>query len=162
METSYKSSAEPIYRSLKYSLFPSISNLHAANLLLKMRRFTRSSARSQPATSDKPLPPNPVDLKIAHHHGTSVALEATTERLEASKKAPISSPEERIHELTKEGGQQRLEIRYHLQMQDATRDLYEDCKFVAERLERAIAKFSSVQEEVEADWYQAMEGVQTV
>jgi hypothetical protein len=129
-----------------------------------MPQSTRSSARPQLAlaVSDKPVPPNPVDDEIARNHGTSVALEATTERLQGSKKVPSPTPAERIHELTEENGQLRLEVRYHQQMQDAMRALQEDAKFVAEKLERAVVAFNRVQKAVEDDWYQAIEGVQAV
>ena len=89
-----------------------------------------------------------------------MALEATTERLQASKNTPPLSQAERIHELTKENGQLRLEVRSHQQMQDAMRALHEDAKFVAERLEQAAVEFSRVQKEVEDDWYQAIDGTQ--
>jgi TolA-binding protein len=105
---------------------------------------------------DNPMEPSAVDLKIGRHHGKTVALEATPEHLQASKKAPIPDLPQRIHELTKENGRLRLEVRYHQQMQEAIRALQEDAKFVAETLEHAIVEFSKIQKEVEDDWYHAM------
>jgi hypothetical protein len=118
-----------------------------------------TSIRSQQLPSDNHMSPNPTDRAIARNHGTSTALEATRERLEASKRAPIPTPAERIHELTKENGELRLEIRFYRQMQGAMKALQEDAEFVAEKLEQTILRFSRVQDEVERDWYEGMEGV---
>jgi TolA-binding protein len=122
-----------------------------------MHRVTRSSKQAKKA--DKPMAPTAVDLEIGRHQGKTVALEATPERLQASKKAAIPGLSERIHELTKENGQLRLEVRYYQQMQEAIQALQEDAKFVAETLEHTIVEFGKMQKEVEDDWYQAMQGV---
>lgn len=105
------------------------------------------------------MSPTTVDLEIGRHHGKTVALEATPERLQASKKAPTPGLAERIHELTQENGRLRLEIKYYHQMQEAIQGLQEDAKFVAETLENTIIEFGKVQKEAEDDWYQAMQGV---
>lgn len=122
-----------------------------------MHRVTRSSRQTK--NLDRPMAPTVVDLEIEHHQGNTVALEATPERLQASKKAPMPSLPQRIHELTKENGQLRLEVRYYQQMQEAIQALQEDAKFVAETLERTIVEFGKVQKEVEDDYHQAMQGV---
>jgi hypothetical protein len=129
---------------------------------------TRSSAKARPTTfarekglvSDKPVAPTPVDIEINRHRGTTVAVEATTERLQASKRAPVPDLAQRIQELTRENGRLRLEIAYHQNMQKNTPDFIEDVKFVVERLEQVVIKFDRMQRVVKDDWEQAMEGVQ--
>ncbi|KAH6694370.1 hypothetical protein BKA61DRAFT_418413, partial [Leptodontidium sp. MPI-SDFR-AT-0119] len=63
---------------------------------------------------DKPIEPSSVD-----QNGKIIALEATPELLEATKKEPIPDLSQRIDELTRENGRLRLEIRYHQRMQEA-------------------------------------------
>lgn len=102
------------------------------------------------------MEPSAIDLKIRRNHGTTVALEATPEHLQASKNAPIPELSQRVHELTKENGRLRLEARYYQQMQEAVRALQEDVKFVAETMRNSIVEFSKIQEEVEEDWNRAI------
>ena len=104
------------------------------------------------------MEPSAVDLKIGRNHGQTVALEATPEHLQASKNAPIPDLSQRIHELTRENGRLRLEVRYYQQMQEAIRALQEDAKFMVETMENSIVEFGKVQEEVEDDWCRAMGG----
>jgi predicted transcriptional regulator len=108
------------------------------------------------------MPPSPVDLEIARHHGTSVALEATAERLQASKKAPIPTPSERIYELTKENGLLRLEIRSLKQIREPIRELKEDAEFIEATLNRMVTRFNQAMERVDDDLNEALEGVQGV
>lgn len=109
--------------------------------------------------SDKPMAPTAVDLKIGRHHGKTAALEATPERLQASKNVPIKDLPERIHELTKENGQLRLEIKHLKDKVAGLWGLKEDAEFVSETLEYTLAEFRKMEKEVEYDRYQAMEGV---
>jgi hypothetical protein len=98
-------------------------------------------------------------LEIGRHNGTTVALDATDDRLQASKKAPAPSLSERVHELTRENGQFRLEIRFYQQKQDAVQVLRQDVKFLAEKLEYALVEYNKVESEARDDWHQALEGV---
>jgi len=118
-----------------------------------MPRITRSSAK--PQRSDKPSRPTPVDLEIARHKGTSAALEATPDRLQASKRAPVPSPAERIQELTRENGQLRVEIRCHHQKQDAIKVLKGRFNFAFGELEQSVAEFYEVEREIEDERDQA-------
>jgi len=91
-----------------------------------------------------------------------VALEATTERLQASKKAPIPTPSERIYELTKENGLLRLEIRSLKQIREPIRELKEDAEFIEATLNRMVTRFNQAMERVDDDLNEALEGVQGV
>jgi hypothetical protein len=128
-----------------------------------MVSLTRSSARAlaqqQGLVSNQPAAPSPVDLEIGRNNGITVAMEATTERLQASKKLPVPDLAQRVQQLTKDNGRLRLEVAYHQNLQRATENLREDVRFVIESLERAIAEFSNVQRVVEEDRQRTMEGV---
>jgi hypothetical protein len=117
-------------------------------------RRTRSSTRTQRVASDKPKPPAPVDLAIARHNGTSTALEATPERLQASKKESYTSLSQREEELTRENGHLRGEIRYWKDI--PTRDLKEDVESLKQGLEDALFKFSRELEKAEDDRNQVL------
>lgn len=66
----------------------------------------------QVRTSNRNAPPRPtpIDMKIAHYGGSTVALEATRGRLRQSKQMPIANPLQRIEELLKENAQLRQEV----------------------------------------------------
>ncbi len=122
-----------------------------------MSRATRSSSKFTP--SEKPSAPRGIDLEIGRHDGMTVALEATPDCMQASKKMPSVELQQEEYELTKENGRLRLEVRYHQQLFQAVQALREDAKFCAEKLETAILAFDRMHEQVEDDWYQATEGM---
>jgi hypothetical protein len=124
------------------------------------RSSARALAREQGLVSDKPAAPTSVDFEISHNHGTSVAMEATTERLQSSKRGPVPDLAERIEQLQRENGRLRLEVAYHQNMQRPNENLLEDVKFLISGLEKTIIKFDRAQKVVETDWQQLMEGVQ--
>lgn len=105
--------------------------------------------------SDKPHAPMAIDIQIGLHRGSTAALEATPERLQATKKLSPPSTAERIEELTRENGRLRLEIRYYQRMRDVTQELFDDTKFVVGRLSTTITRFTQVQREAENDWCDA-------
>ncbi len=49
--------------------------------------MARNLAKAQ--VSDKPIAPTSIDWEISRNHGTTVAMEATKEQLQASKKGPV-------------------------------------------------------------------------
>jgi regulator of replication initiation timing len=105
------------------------------------------------------MAPTAVDLEIRRHHGNTVALEATSERLQASKKAPISDLTQRIYELTKENGQLRLEIKYLQENLQPLLGLEEDAEFVLGSLEHMVREVREEKKRVRADFNHAMEGL---
>jgi hypothetical protein len=119
-----------------------------------MPRVNRSSLQSP---LDKPHAPTAIDIEIGLQNGTTAALEATPERLQAMKQKPTLCATQRIEELTKENGRLRLEIRYYQRMKDAMQALFEDAKFITEQLENTIRGFTEAQREAENDWCSARE-----
>ncbi|OCL07948.1 hypothetical protein AOQ84DRAFT_354726 [Glonium stellatum] len=62
-------------------------------------------------TSDGTPPPTAVNAEIARDDGSSVAIEATEERLKASKNMSTPSLSQMLEHKTRENGQLRLELR---------------------------------------------------
>jgi hypothetical protein len=102
--------------------------------------------------TDGPPRPTPLDVVIGQHHGSTVALEATPDRLQTAKNKPIPSLSERIEQLSTENGHLRHEMFYYQRMHDATRDFQEDVKQVLEKLRRAVSRFKGAQRRVDEDW----------
>ncbi|KAH7418762.1 hypothetical protein BKA64DRAFT_763401 [Cadophora sp. MPI-SDFR-AT-0126] len=82
-----------------------------------MHKFKRSRPRITLLESDQPPTPTPIDTKIAHNNGTSVAIEATKESLQASKTVPTPSLSEIIDQRTRENGRLRHELAYQQRKQ---------------------------------------------
>ncbi|KAJ8058408.1 hypothetical protein OCU04_012597 [Sclerotinia nivalis] len=117
-----------------------------------MQRINKPSLKS---SSDKPHAPMAIDIQIGLQRGSTAALEATPERLQAAKQMQHPSTAQRIEELTKENGQLRLEIRYYQRMRDAMQALFDDTTFIVERLENTTKGFIKVQRDAENDWCDA-------
>jgi hypothetical protein len=60
--------------------------------------------------SDRPPRPTPIDVEIARNKGTSVAIEATNESLQASKSDPTPSLSDMIEQTTRENGRLREQL----------------------------------------------------
>ena len=78
-----------------------------------------------------------------------MAIEATPEKLQASKEMPTPSLSQMIEQLTRENGYLRQELAYQYKMRDASMYLLEETKFVFERLRMAVITFRKVQKEIE-------------
>ncbi|KAI0117241.1 hypothetical protein F4813DRAFT_160609 [Daldinia decipiens] len=90
---------------------------------------------------DRPRPPRPLDETIAKANGSSVALDATRENLEAGKTAPTPSLKEIIEIRTRENGRLREELAYLHQIQILGENLREEVQYLSERLQLAISSF---------------------
>ena len=106
--------------------------------------------------SDTPMSPSDVDKEIARHKGTSASIALTPARLLAAKLAPPPTPHQRIHELTAENGNLRLEIRYYRSVQESFKDLTKNSIAGADKIKVAVAEFYAALEAAENDWYEAM------
>ncbi|KAK3369560.1 hypothetical protein B0T24DRAFT_508291, partial [Lasiosphaeria ovina] len=58
-------------------------------------------------SSNKPPEPTPLDVEIARNQGTSIAIEATSENLQAAKGLPPANLSQTIEQKTRENGQLR-------------------------------------------------------
>ncbi|KAF7868885.1 uncharacterized protein EAF02_009621 [Botrytis sinoallii] len=117
-----------------------------------MQRINKLSPKS---SSDKPHAPTAIDIQIGLQRGSTAALEATPERLQAAKQMQHPSTAQRIKKLTKENGQLRLEIRYYQRMRDAMQALFDDTRFIVGGLENTTKVLIQVQRDAENDWCDA-------
>ena len=58
---------------------------------LDMIRHKRSQGRLLPSVNNAPPAPAAIDIEIADHNGSTVAIEATPDRVQAAKKMPTPS-----------------------------------------------------------------------
>jgi hypothetical protein len=90
---------------------------------------------------DKPPELTPIDTEIAQHQGSSVAIEATQERLQASKNLPTPSLSRIIEQRTWENGRLRQELAYQQKKNGASMYLLEEVKNTIESLQQALVNF---------------------
>ena len=110
-----------------------------------------NSHDSQPPT------PSSLDILIGHNRGSSVALEATPARLQASKKTPKPNLSQEIEQLTRENGYLRQELAYHQKMHEASLRLARETQDVVERLRQAAFDYRNTQREVDIDFCKPVE-----
>ena len=91
------------------------------------------AAGSSAPVDNGPPAPNKVNLKIARHKGSSVAVDATYERLQASKYSPTPSLSQIIEDLTRENGRLRYELAFRYRLDKLGHDLQEEARYVIER-----------------------------
>lgn len=76
-----------------------------------MHRFKRQRPRFR-LDSDQPPTPTSIDVEIARNQGTTVAIEATDESLQASKIVPTPSLSKIIEYKTRENSRLRYKLAY--------------------------------------------------
>src|SRR2546430_8559384 len=117
-----------------------------------MSKPERPKLRLSPPTPDGPPTPTAIDIEIADNQGSTMAIETTPEKLQASKKMPTPSLSQMIEQLTRENGYLRQELAYQYRMRDASMYLLEETRFVVERLRMAVITFRKVQKEIEDEF----------
>jgi hypothetical protein len=109
-----------------------------------MHKFKRPRIRllfPEPG-SDKPLPsPPPIDEEIARNNGKSVAIEATNERLQASKTITTPSLSEIIKYQNRETDQLQRKLAYMQRKQALDTYLVQRGTQAKEVLEEAIIEY---------------------
>lgn len=93
---------------------------------------------------DKPHAPTAVDLEIGRRNGSTVALDATQPRLTAAKTAPPPTLSDRVHELTRENGRLRLEIRYYQEVLEPMEAFLKRIKSLDKKLEASLVECEEV------------------
>jgi hypothetical protein len=104
------------------------------------------------APSDGPPQLNPVDKIINLHHGSTTAIEATPQRLQASKQYPIPSLPERIEQLQRQNSNLNHEVAYYRQMEPYRMEFQDVVTQVLEKLEKALCKLGKIQQQVNHEW----------
>ena len=98
---------------------------------------------------DGPPAPTAVDAEIARNQGSSVAIEATQEKMQAAKKLPTPSLSQIIEQRTWENGRLRQELAYQQKKYGASMYLLEEVKLVVASLQQALVNFQTLSTEFE-------------
>jgi hypothetical protein len=98
---------------------------------------------------DRPASPRPIDREIAKAQGESVSLDATRDKLEASKVATNQSPQEVIVERTREVGRLRAEVAYLQEVRRLGEYLCEEVEYVIDRMQLAVIAFHKGLQQIE-------------
>ena len=104
--------------------------------------------------SNGPPQLSPIDRIISLHHGSTTAIEATPQRLQASKQFPIPSLRERIEQLQKQNSSLNHEIAYFREMERYRDEFEHEVARVKEKLEKALSKLARSQQQVGDEWIQ--------
>lgn len=103
--------------------------------------------------SDQPLVPAPIDAEIARNKETLVAMEVTSESLQASKTARTPSLSEMIEQRTRENGRLWQGLAYQQQRkQGAGLYLLEEVRLVIEKLQQAIIEYQRLQTAIDHEF----------
>ncbi|PSN58589.1 hypothetical protein BS50DRAFT_641642 [Corynespora cassiicola Philippines] len=116
-----------------------------------MFRHRRPKPAPLPSLHDAPPTPTAVDVEIAAHQGSTVAMDATHERMQAAKRMPTPSLSQMIEQRTWENGQLRQELAYRQRKHGASLYLLEEVKLVVESLQQALVNFQKLNAQVEGD-----------
>ncbi|KAF8852979.1 hypothetical protein BDZ45DRAFT_749049 [Acephala macrosclerotiorum] len=103
----------------------------------------------QPSSGPPPL--CPVDLVIKQHCGSSSAIEATQERLQASKKTQMPSLSERIEQLQRENSALKYEVAYYRAMESPRIEFVDKMRRVDRDFRRALATLGESQRRVDRE-----------
>ncbi|GKU07268.1 hypothetical protein FPOA_06981 [Fusarium poae] len=98
---------------------------------------------------DRPASPRPIDKEIANAHGESVSIDATHDKLAATKVVAKQSPEEIIVERTREVGRLRAEVAYLQDVRRLGEYLCEEVEYVIDRLQLAVIAFKKGLQQIE-------------
>lgn len=115
-----------------------------------MKQNQQSQGWPQPSVNSAPPAPAAVDIAIANHNGSTVAIEALPDRLQAAKKMPTPSLSQIVEQLTWQNGQLRSEIDYHQRRHAASLYLLQKIRLTVKSLEQAIENFGSLDGEQRA------------
>lgn len=110
--------------------------------IIAMNRLRRPKIRLLlPSGFDLPPRPTPIDIEIARNRGTSVAIEATNESLQASKNDLTPSLSEMIEQTMRENGRLREQLAHVQAKQGPNTFLREKATFVMKELEQALIEY---------------------
>lgn len=108
----------------------------------------RSHARS---SMDGPPLLSPVDKVIKLHHGSTTAIEATHERLVASKQYPVPSFTETIEQLERDGSSLNHEATYFRKMEPIRKKFKSDVLRWARELNDVLSKLDEIEQNVDRE-----------
>jgi hypothetical protein len=113
-----------------------------------MFRTQQSRAQLRPSLNSAPPVPTAIDIEIANNNGSTVAIEAMPDRVQAAKKMPTPSLSRMIEQLTWQNGQLRSEVDYHQRLHGSSLYLLQKTKLVVKSLQQVIENFESLDNEL--------------
>lgn len=116
-----------------------------------MKRFHLPKVDT-PHRSSRPPVLTPIDNLIDSNQGSSVALEATRERMEASKRMVTPTPFQRIEQLTRENAALRAEMARCHRRESADAYFINEIKEVLDRLQQAVFERRRAQKDIDNDF----------
>jgi hypothetical protein len=127
--------------------------LHRPNQQKQRTPPSHGPLRPTPVGPPSPTPvgpprPTPVDIIIGQHSGSTVALEATQEYLQASKNKPVPTLEQRIEELSAENGRLRHEMLYFQHMHDPMEEFQKEVRRGLEIIQNAVEYLEKIQQQL--------------
>jgi hypothetical protein len=117
-----------------------------------MAKSKRPIIRIIPPNSEGPPALSNTDTILLRNNGSSLAVDATKERLEASKRLPTLSAKDTIIELHRVQGRLRMELDVFHKLSDNGKDLQDQVAYAVEILQVAILKFKQRQKEIESEF----------
>lgn len=99
--------------------------------------------------TDHPPLPRSIDRAIGDVRGSTVALDATPEKLAATKYPATPSLKEIVEDKTRENGRLRAELAYLQNMQQIGEELRGEVEYVEERLRLAVVSFRRRRKDLE-------------
>ncbi|KIW56877.1 hypothetical protein PV05_05495 [Exophiala xenobiotica] len=121
---------------------------------MNMSRQRKVHSHSPP---NQPPALSPMDALIDNNQGSSVALEASRSRLEASKRATRPTPLQRIEQLTGEKTALQKELAKCQRQESANRAFKEEMRRVLDRLQQAVFEWRRAQKEIGDDFDTTLE-----
>jgi septal ring factor EnvC (AmiA/AmiB activator) len=115
-------------------------------------RYSQHPKPCVEALPDGPPRLSPIDTIIKLHHGSSSAIEATPQRLQAAKQQQFPSFQEEIEQLQKQNSSLNHEMAYYRQMEQARKEFEKDVSRTWERLQKALQKLRKDQQHVDHEW----------
>jgi hypothetical protein len=108
---------------------------------------------TSPQVASQSAPPSltSVDFEIAKRNGTTVAIEATREHMQASKTAVTPSLTEIIYEAKQENGRLRHEHAYQCRKARQCEIFEEEMRYVFERFRMAFINYMQGMKDIEAE-----------
>ncbi|KFY64307.1 hypothetical protein V496_03338 [Pseudogymnoascus sp. VKM F-4515 (FW-2607)] len=113
-------------------------------------RYRRLDLRKA-APADGPPRLSPVDKIIDLHHGTTTAIEASRERLQASKEFPEPSSAEKIEQLEQQYRIRYNEAIYFRQMEPSRREFKADVSRVSRQLVKRLHRLDEIDRGVDQE-----------
>jgi ubiquitin-protein ligase len=101
------------------------------------------------STPNKPPAVGHIDRIIHAHKGSTVAIDALPESIQAAKSEPTPSLSQIVEIMTQKNGEHRAEIDYRTRMQELGEIFEEEVNYAMDRLSMALINFRQWKQDIE-------------